>query len=57
MLNDYLQELYEAIRDKDLKAQERIYRALEKLKMDRYTANYLLSTGMFRKRETEEATK
>ena len=48
MLQDYLAQLYVAIRDKDLKEQERLYRELEKLKMDRYTANYLLSTGMWK---------
>ena len=38
-LSDYIHELIRAINEKDTKKQAKIYRALEKVGVDRYTAN------------------
>lgn len=43
MLTDYIRDLVQAIRDKDTKRQERIYRDLWTLGMDRHTAKVLAS--------------
>lgn len=54
MLADYIRDLVQAIRDKDTKRQEHIYRDLWTFGMDRHTAKVLASEWIQKEKQNAD---